>query len=208
MKTINSLNSQFKLLQVDSRYYLVDVDSNFLVFFLPILVWFFPLKAFKIDKELFNRLKESKPKKNNFIVLIVIGLVIGKLLSDSTKSIFGNTHYNSFEKVMGMLVIIIFILLVRLLMSYKNKKTFLKKYSVSKEKVTIKFDKESVKSYFIKQQYIRLVIFYCLGLVSIYIYISFAVDMILVIVIGLIIFIFLNRNEDAPYEGKVVVMKG
>lgn len=208
MKTINSINSQFKLLKVDSRYYLVDVDSNFWVFILPILVWFFPLRAFEIDKKLFTRLKESKPKKNNFIVLTIIGLVIGKLLSDSTKSIFGDMNYNSIEKAIGLLVIIILILLVRLLMSYRNRKTFLKKYSIPKEKVTIRFDKESVKPYFIKQQYTRLAIFYFLALMFIYVYLSFSVDMILVIVIGLIIFLFLNRNEDAPYEGNVVVMKG
>lgn len=207
MKITNSVKSQFKLIEVKKKYYLIDVDSNFGVFFLPVLVWFFPLKAFKIDKELFNRLKESKPKKNNFIVLTTIGLVIGKILSESTKSFFGNINYNRVEKVIGLFIIAILILLVRLLMSYRNRKAFLKKYSIPKEKITIKFDKESVKPHFVKQQYIRLILFYCLALVFMYIYLNFSVDLILVIVLGLIIFIFLNRNEDAPYEGEVVVKK-
>lgn len=63
MKITNSVNSQFKLIELKKKYYLIDVDSNFLVFVLPILVWFFPLRAFNIDKELFNRLKETKIKK-------------------------------------------------------------------------------------------------------------------------------------------------
>lgn len=100
-----------------------------------------------------------------------MGLIGGRILSNSTELFFGNIQYTFFEKVIGLLIIIVSILLIRLLMSYRNKKTFLKKYSVSKEKVTIRFDKKSVKPYFIKQQYIRLVVFYCLALVSVYIYI-------------------------------------
>lgn len=208
MKIIDSMNAQFKLLELNGNYYLIDVDSNFLAFIFPMLIWRIPLKATRIDKALFNILREKKIKKINYVIYIIFGLIIGRILYDSSKSYFEDLNYSFSEKMFGLVIAIIVIMLVRILIAYKNKKSIFRKYSVRKENVSVCVEKESMKSYYVKQQYIRLIIFYCIALALIYTYLFISIDMMIVLVIGLVIFIFLNRYESIPYESKIMIKEG
>ncbi len=208
MKLNDSINSQFKLLSLKNKYYFVDIDSNVLAYFIPMLLWLLPLKATKIDKNTFDVLKNKRSRKNNYIVLSIIGFIVGTVMYESTKSFFETLQYSSLQKLLILLMIVILLFLFRLFVSYKNKLSFSKRYSIGSFSLSANIQKQDIKSYYLKRQYIRLFIFYFIAMILTYVYVFISTDMIAVLLIGFIVFIFLNRNEVVPYESEITIKEG
>ncbi|WP_271494473.1 DUF443 family protein [Enterococcus sp. 5H] len=78
MKVYESTNKRYKLAELDTNYYLIDMDSNILAYFLPTLVWFFSFRAVEIDKEMFNKLVSNGQKEYDIMATVVISMFIGR----------------------------------------------------------------------------------------------------------------------------------
>jgi uncharacterized membrane protein (TIGR01218 family) len=65
----NTHIKRFKLITLEKRYYLADLDSNRIVWLLPFLSWLLPIKAVKITNEQYSKLKSTEKKvQSKFLI--------------------------------------------------------------------------------------------------------------------------------------------
>lgn len=98
-----TINKRYKQLTYDGKKYLLDMDSNKITWFLPFLVWFLPIKAYK-NIEL-DVLKEKENKKGNGLI-ILIASVLSTILIRVTANGFGDlTVFSAYKRISIILLI-------------------------------------------------------------------------------------------------------
>ncbi len=57
--------SQYRIIKYNDEYLMVNIINNWLVLFIPLLVWLTPKRYIKISQEELESLNTFKPAKNN-----------------------------------------------------------------------------------------------------------------------------------------------
>ncbi|HDD0364002.1 TPA: DUF443 family protein, partial [Staphylococcus aureus] len=65
-KVINK-NPKYRIIKYDSEYLMIDLASNWIVFFFPFINWLIPKTYVKITKNDYEKLNIVKPVKNKSI---------------------------------------------------------------------------------------------------------------------------------------------
>lgn len=58
-------NPKYRIIKYNNEYFMVDLVSTWIAYFLPMINWFIPKKYAKISREEFESLNIVKPAKNN-----------------------------------------------------------------------------------------------------------------------------------------------
>jgi len=58
-------NPKYRIIKYNEEYFMVDLVSTWIAYFLPMINWFIPKKYVKISREEFESLNIVKPAKNN-----------------------------------------------------------------------------------------------------------------------------------------------
>ncbi|HCY7053214.1 DUF443 domain-containing protein [Staphylococcus aureus] len=58
-------NPKYRIIKYNEEYFMVDLVSTWIAYFLPMINWFIPKKYVKISREEFESLNIVKPTKNN-----------------------------------------------------------------------------------------------------------------------------------------------
>ncbi|HDI7426862.1 TPA: DUF443 domain-containing protein [Staphylococcus aureus] len=58
-------NPKYRIIKYNEEYFMVDLVSTWIAYFLPMINWFIPKKYAKISREEFESLNIVKPAKNN-----------------------------------------------------------------------------------------------------------------------------------------------
>ncbi|HCD3344826.1 TPA: DUF443 family protein, partial [Staphylococcus argenteus] len=74
-KVINK-NPKYRIIKYDSEYLMIDLASNWIVFFFPFINWLIPKKYVQISREEFEKLNIVKPVKNKSIVWTVFASIV------------------------------------------------------------------------------------------------------------------------------------
>ncbi|EOI02730.1 tandem five-TM protein [Enterococcus moraviensis ATCC BAA-383] len=201
MKVYKSISNRYKLAELDKKYYLIDIDGNFFAWFFPTLVWLFPLKATEVNKKTFDSLIKNEKQHKGMIPLIAIGIIGGRILYESLKNVFEGIEesYSIVSRISYFLLTILALVFVRYMISFINKKMFVRKVLISEFSLSICVEKKTVQNYYIKQSVIRLIMLYLIGLVCTVITIVYSYMSIVVFIIGFFIVTFMNRNCMFPY---------
>ncbi|HEI6416235.1 TPA: DUF443 domain-containing protein [Staphylococcus aureus] len=63
-------NPKYRIIKYNNEYFMVDLVSTWIAYFLPMINWFIPKKYVKISREEFESLNIVKPVKNNTFWLV------------------------------------------------------------------------------------------------------------------------------------------
>ncbi|HBI0862290.1 TPA: DUF443 family protein, partial [Staphylococcus aureus] len=127
-KVINK-NPKYRIIKYDSEYLMIDLASNWIVFFFPFINWLIPKTYVKITKNDYEKLNIVKPVKNKSIGWTIFAGIV--LLGGTVRR---NTYLFDFQLeelivwsscFIGFLEIIFFY-------CYLNKKLTLNIYNESK----------------------------------------------------------------------------
>ncbi|KIU01065.1 tandem five-TM protein [Staphylococcus aureus] len=111
-------NPKYRIIKYNNEYFMVDLVSTWIAYFLPMINWFIPKKYAKISREEFESLNIVKPAKNNTF-WPVAGFAV--LLTTLTRKYIYllNIHL---EKEIVILTCCMILLAVFTLFLYLNKK--------------------------------------------------------------------------------------
>ncbi|WP_086312305.1 hypothetical protein A5821_000082 [Enterococcus sp. 7F3_DIV0205] len=204
MKVYESTNKRYKLAELDTNYYLIDMDSNILAYFLPTFVWFFPFRAVEIDKGEFSKLVSNGPKEYNIMTSVVISMFVGRPVYKLSTIFFQELDVTSEVDKRAIYLLITFgcLLIFRSIVMFYNKYKLRKRLSETGCNVIIEIDKGSITTYYKKNSIIRLILILLIAAGIIYITIFYLFDLILVFILGVLIFIFMNRSCLFPYGSR------
>ncbi|ETO51734.1 hypothetical protein Y001_08740 [Staphylococcus aureus MUF256] len=113
-KVINK-NPKYRIIKYDSEYLMIDLASNWIVFFFPFINWLIPKTYVKITKNDYEKLNIVKPVKNKSIGWTIFAGIV--LLGGTVRR---NTYLFDFQLeelivwsscFIGFLEIIFFLLL-------------------------------------------------------------------------------------------------
>ncbi|MEI5991700.1 hypothetical protein A5881_003237 [Enterococcus termitis] len=204
MKVYESTNKRYKLAELDTDYYLIDMDSNIFAYFLPTLVWFFPFRAVEIDKETFNKLVSNGQKEYGIMASVVISMFIGRPVYKLSTIFFQELDVTSEIDKRAIYLLITFgcLLIFKSFIMFYNKLKLRKVLSGTGFNVTIEVEKESISTYYKRHSMIRLILIFVIAVGIIYITIFYLFDFIVVFILGVLIFIFMNRSYLFPYGSR------
>ncbi|MDE5415229.1 DUF443 family protein [Alkalihalobacterium chitinilyticum] len=137
-------NIRFRILKIEGNTYILDMSESIWKIVFPFLTWILPHTIYKVDEEEINKKLEfprGSQKKMNISILFIagIGIFVGNLLTDLTDYFYipSTTLVNSIIATFVMLLII----LVRSLLSNRNKNQFYKLVApnlLSKDRIFIR----------------------------------------------------------------------
>lgn len=76
---------RYKLMEYDSQYYLVDMETSTKSYLLPYLVWMYPLKVYKISEKEYHHLVNIRQTKSTYL-LGFLGMILGKVIYEVLKN--------------------------------------------------------------------------------------------------------------------------
>lgn len=134
-KVINK-NPKYRIIKYDSEYLMIDLASNWIVFFFPFINWLIPKTYVKITKNDYEKLNIVKPVKNNVFwpvagSSVLFGIILRK---------YGNFFNVQFEKQLAITVFFIMLIGMLIFYFYLNKKLTLKIFNtnvVNKNRVVL-----------------------------------------------------------------------
>lgn len=129
MEIARTENKRYKQLTYNGKKYLLDMDSNKLTWFLPFLVWFFPIRGYQ-DTELPLEKKEKQKKGGSFILLVSI---LSGIMIRMTNRGFGDLSvYENYQQIFLFLLFISvsIVLLIRYFYRYKRNELLLEEKKV------------------------------------------------------------------------------
>lgn len=144
-------NSRYRQLQFGIDHYLLDLDAKKWIWFLPLCIWLFPIKAHRLDKPL--EVSQKKQVFQSFPILLapLLTVILSTLLP---RSLFVEKH------ISNMVAILIILTLSQVLL-------FLGKYWISQRseihglsearELTLRYD-----AFVLKQFRIRIISVFCI----------------------------------------------
>lgn len=110
--------NKYKLLTIEDHQYFINLDSNSIFLLFPFLVFFLPIKTYKIENQN-NRAKNNR-KNTSFLLAGSLGLIITRILGRTRQYTLLNMEKN--QKFIFIFILIICSLLIRYY-SRKRQKT-------------------------------------------------------------------------------------
>ncbi|WP_311769709.1 DUF443 family protein [Listeria booriae] len=194
-------NSRYKILEYDSKFYLIDIDKGFYGFLLFALSWIIPIKAILITQRDADDLRIQKvndTRKNpypNFMlmcVLIISNLVLPSLLIPIFK------EWSDGAVILSVGLLSIFAVVIRVIYSKKNKMEHIN--SGANKEIWIKL-MPRVLSYYFKSICVYL-LFLIVVIVGAYLSIIVEGYWILSLCYTIVLYLFLLTNRLAYNASK------
>ncbi|HCD5212512.1 TPA: DUF443 family protein [Staphylococcus aureus] len=115
-------NPKYRVIRYNDEYFMIDLVSTWITYFLPMINWFVPKKYAKISEKEFESLNIIKPVKNNIFwpvagSSVLFGIILRK---------YGNFFNVQFEKKLAITVFFIMLIGMLIFYFYLNKKLKLK----------------------------------------------------------------------------------
>lgn len=110
--------NKYKLLTIDDHQYFINLDSNSIFLLFPFLVFFLPIKTYKIENQ--NNIAKNNRKNTSFLLAGSLGLIITRILGRTRQYTLLNMEKN--QKFIFIFILIICSLLIRYY-SRKRQKT-------------------------------------------------------------------------------------
>lgn len=95
-------NSRYRQLQIGSDYYLLDLDAKKWLWFLPLCVWLFPIKAYRLETP--REVSKSRQTKLD-IPLILAPLMTITLSTFLSRRLFVEQHFSTLGAILIILVL-------------------------------------------------------------------------------------------------------
>ncbi|CAA3812051.1 membrane spanning protein [Staphylococcus aureus] len=129
-KVINK-NPKYRIIKYDSEYLMIDLASNWIVFFFPFINWLIPKTYVKITKNDYEKLNIVKPVKNKSIGWTIFAGIV--LLGGTVRR---NTYLFDFQLEKNMVIVICcaIFLGVLILFLFLNRKLRLEIYNNNSSK--------------------------------------------------------------------------
>lgn len=112
-------NLCYRILTIQGKYYILDVDKPFFVYFFPFIFWLLPHRVYEIDEKTFEELKVNKvPRNKSFLYAGLLGVGVGYPVAQ----LVIKPMLNYFQIPMGLpLKILILVFTVIILLSVRVK---------------------------------------------------------------------------------------
>ncbi|HDG5659940.1 TPA: DUF443 family protein [Staphylococcus aureus] len=120
-------NPKYRVIRYNDEYFMIDLVSTWITYFLPMINWFVPKKYAKISEKEFESLNIIKPVKNNIFwpvagSSVLFGIILRK---------YGNFFNVQFEKKVAITVFFIMLIGMLIFYFYLNKKLKLKIFNTN-----------------------------------------------------------------------------
>ncbi|HAR7073526.1 TPA: DUF443 family protein [Staphylococcus aureus] len=120
-------NPKYRVIRYNNEYFMIDLVSTWITYFLPMINWFVPKKYAKISEKEFESLNIIKPVKNNVFwpvagSSVLFGIILRK---------YGNFFNVQFEKKVAITVFFIMLIGILIFYFYLNKKLKLKIFNTN-----------------------------------------------------------------------------
>ncbi|WP_151130511.1 DUF443 family protein [Staphylococcus aureus] len=120
-------NPKYRVIRYNDEYFMIDLVSTWITYFLPMINWFVPKKYAKISEKEFESLNIIKPVKNNIFwpvagSSVLFGIILRK---------YGNFFNVQFEKKLAITVFFIMLIGMLIFYFYLNKKLKLKIFNTN-----------------------------------------------------------------------------
>ncbi|HCX9281221.1 TPA: DUF443 family protein [Staphylococcus aureus] len=120
-------NPKYRVIRYNDEYFMIDLVSTWITYFLPMINWFVPKKYAKISEKEFESLNIIKPVKNNIFwpvagSSVLFGIILRK---------YGNSFNVQFEKKLAITVFFIMLIGMLIFYFYLNKKLKLKIFNTN-----------------------------------------------------------------------------
>lgn len=76
-----SKNRRYRILNIDDKHYILDIETSIWPIFFPFLFWLMPQKIYKIDFETVKKLKVSVSGTSNLGIIMIVGIGGSAVLS-------------------------------------------------------------------------------------------------------------------------------
>lgn len=200
MRVDNSKISRYKLAILNEKRYLIDMDTNKLIWFFPMIVWLNKLQAVEITKEQYNLLKrDSKYSASTGInvAAIALGGVVYSFLKGIIDIVFQTATVSSL--IISFLVIVMIAFILRYIVSFANMHQ-LKKYGINQTSVGY-IQLAEKNPYYQKICLQSMFIFLGVYFFLLYLYLAYleAVILVILLILSFVLF-FLNTLVVKPYN--------
>lgn len=200
MNIYESTNKRYKLVELNTKYYLLDVDSKKLSWFLPMFVWLFPLNAIEIDKGIFEKLLTNKKTGYGVVQIVLLSILIGRPSTWLINMIFQNITISEIEiRTLYLIAICVLLICYRTVISVINKQKMKNEFGKNRQEIVIRIEKESIASYYKRNSLIAMLIVFIPVFVVGYISVFYSLDFIVIFIICILFYLFLNRGYVYPY---------
>lgn len=200
MRVYNSKISRYKVVILNGKRYLIDMDTNKLIWFFPMITWLSKLQAVEITKDQYNHLKRnSKYSASTGINIAAIGLggAVYSFLKGIIDIVFQTATVSSL--ISSFLVIVMIAFIMRYIVSLMNMYQ-LKKYAINQTSVGyIQLAEKNLyyKKICLQSMFIFLGVYFLL----LYLYLAYLEAVVLVILLNLsFALFFLNTLVVKPYN--------
>ena len=200
MKIYESTNKRYKLVELNEKCYLLDVDSKKISWFLPMFVWQLPFKAIEIDKGVFEKLLTNKKAGYGVVQIVFLSILIGRPSTWLINMIFQNITISEIEmRALYLIAVSILLICYRAVISVYNKHKMKNELREKSQEIVISIEKESITSYYKRNSLVALLIVFLPIFVVGYISVFYSFDMIVIFIICVLFSLFLNRGYVYPY---------
>lgn len=200
MKIYESTNKRYKLVELNEKCYLLDVDSKKISWFLPMFVWLLPFKAIEIDKGVFEKLLTNKKAGYGVVQIVFLSILIGRPSTWLINMIFQNITISEIEmRALYLIAVSILLICYRAVISVYNKYKMKNELGEKRQEIVISIEKESITSYYKRNSLVALLIVFLPIFVVGYISVFYSFDMIVIFIICVLFSLFLNRGYVYPY---------
>ncbi|MBM7689643.1 hypothetical protein BCR24_01610 [Enterococcus ureilyticus] len=200
MKIYESTNKRYKLVELNEKCYLLDVDSKKISWFLPMFVWLLPFKAIEIDKGVFEKLLTNKKAGYGVVQIVFLSILIGRPSTWLINMIFQNITISEIKmRALYLIAVSILLICYRAVISVYNKHKMKNELGEKRQEIVISIEKESITSYYKRNSLVALLIVFLAIFVVGYISVFYSFDMIVIFIICVLFSLFLNRGYVYPY---------
>lgn len=202
---IETKSPRYKLMVSEKKNRIIDLDSNFLLWFFPAFRWFLAVKTIDIpDENIMDRITKETKSQNNFGVVIILGVVV--VLSKILNTLMNEFVIEGMSFIQGIVIVVFLVMSMLGYKCYRSRKNrkMLEQISGTKleGKYVIKVSHISVK-YFI-QVFIMQLILYSLVLIFAYISIDMpGIVSYLLLLSSLFLYTFFNTKIKFPDNAKI-----
>lgn len=95
-------NSRYRQLQIGNDYYLLDLDAKKWLWFFPLCVWLFPIKAYRLEKP--KEVRERRKAQLDMPLLLapILTITLSTFLS---RRLFVEQHFSNLGAILIILVL-------------------------------------------------------------------------------------------------------
>lgn len=200
MKIYESTNKRYKLVELNKKCYLLDVDSKKISWFLPMFVWLLPFNAIEIDKGVFEKLLTNKKAGYGVVQIVFLSILIGRPSTWLINMIFQNITISEIEmRALYLIAVSILLICYRTAISVYNKHKMKNELGEKRQEIVISIEKKSITSYYKRNSLVAVLIVFLPIFVVGYISVFYSFDMIVIFIICVLFSLFLNRGYVYPY---------